>query len=114
MLLVLILTEMLVGSAFAVPVILAGLDPYYYILKSHFPSILESSHALYLSQIVVRYIITQWCTLETTRIYAHLAVVCMLGCKLYLECLDNIGNTCLNLGTVRFYHELQCINQRGM
>ncbi len=60
------------------------------------------------------YILTQWCTLEATRIYIALCIPTMTICNIYLRTLKVIGSSELNIRTLLLYTQLHCINQIGM
>ncbi len=110
-----VLTVVLIFSGmFLGPVaVIAGFDPITQVVKAIFPK--SSQTPLYkFTAYVVAYVLTQWCTLEASRIYITISIPTMTICNIYLRCLRIIGKRGLSYNTLLLYHQLHCLNQTGM
>lgn len=103
----------LAGILLAPPTVVLGLDQISQIILTHFSSILRFQIIKFIIYVLI-YTLTQWCTLEATRIYITLCISTMTICTIYLRSLKILQTRGFNMRTLLLYHQVHCINQIGM
>lgn len=103
-----------VGLLLAPFMVLIGVDPISVFINYRFPDFSTNHFPIYLTFKVLDYLIHQFGTLESTRIYLTLFLPAMTLFQTYTNCLTNISNRKLNHTTISLYNQLYCINQVGV
>lgn len=103
----------MVGIFLAPAVFLFGVDPYSLFVEYHNLRISKDFYFLYIIQQAAIYIIVQWCTLESTRVYITFLAPALIVFTLYIDCLNTIFTKSLNDAVISLYNQLYCINQAG-
>ncbi len=113
-LLILSLTLILIltGIFLAPIMVLAGLDPFTQIARKYYLTLNTGSLRDYVV-ILLCFVLTQWCTLELSRIYITASIPTMTMFNMYLHILQNIMSRPLNQRTLFLYQQLQLINKAG-
>lgn len=105
---------MIIGTFLAPLGVLLELDPITVSLSLHFPNLSAKSFPVYIIQTVITYLLVQWCTLESTRVYITILLPTIATCHIYLKCLKEIACRRLCGPTLILYNQLYCINQIGI
>ncbi len=92
--------------------ILGGLDPFTQTMNVYCANFINKPLFKYIGYFIC-YVLTQWCTLEATRIYIMILVPIVTLCHLYILHLNLIRQRPLTNATLLLYEELNCVNQIG-
>lgn len=106
--------NMLMGALLTPFALLAGEDPINIIVRTLWPSMSSYYFPIYVVQQLLTYMATQWCVLESCRVYSSTLLPIIIMFHVYLNCLENISKRCLTENTLHLYDQLYCINQIGL
>lgn len=102
---------LLVGTLMAPFLIFVRVDPMNTIVQSLFPNFSTNSFPLYIALQTVTYLLCQWVTLESARVYTSIFLPLVICVHINLNCLAKIYCQNLNEKTFTLYDQLYCINQ---
>lgn len=106
------LSLMLLGVFLAPAVILCKLDCFNILVNCHFRNILNPDFKRLYN--VVRYVVIQWVTLESSRVYIVATASILTKFSITVNCLNNLKSRKLSRSSINLYHQLFIINQNCM
>ncbi len=102
----------LIGISWAPLAVYVNWDPIFLVLNKHFPGLFQnqlSSGTIF----IIRYVLSQWCTLEVTRLCILIFIPLMMFGNSYLAIIFRLQNMTLDNKVIHLYNMLHCVNQTG-
>lgn len=103
----------ILGICFAPFTVFIEVDTFSIFLNTKGLLVASDRFLLHVLQKLVVYVMIQWCTLESTRIYISLLLPLLGIFSIYVACLKNLYDRALSQNVIALYRQLYCINQVG-